>query len=139
MSFGNNISDYRNRIGMAQSELAKQSGLTLNKLIKIESNMSFPDNISVVKNIAAALGVNENTIFEYTDRLVMEANGKGSIKKLRQLNDVLFKAAHDVPPMVDDGDKKLFLQALESAFWTSVNGAKKRYTPHKYRKPELSQ
>ena len=137
MSFGNNVSDYRNRIGMAQSELAKQSGLTLNKIIKIESNMSFLENMSVVKNIAAALGVNENTIFEFTDRLVMEAKGKGCIKKLRQLNDLLTQAVREIPPAIDDNE--LLIQALVSSFWTCINEAKRRYTPHKYRKPELNQ
>ena len=137
MSFGYKVRRTRCHIGMTQSELAKRTGLTINKIEKIEHNRSFPANLFVVKKFAEALSVRTSVLFNYSDLLIMEAGQKGGLKKQRTFYFFITKFMRDMP-VLPKFEERAFLSAVNDSFWRCVEESKKRYTPYKYRKPDPS-
>ena len=142
MAFSENIIYYKCVNSLTREELAERSGINAGALKRMEEGKAFPYDMSYVEKIAEALNVKADDLFDYTDFLVMKAGKKSGLKRQRALRCIFDKTLdhinNTVPEMPED-DKRAFLSALDSAYWRSVEEAKKRYTPKKYRKPELTQ
>ena len=62
MNLNQNIAHYRKRLGMTQEQLAERLGVSAQSVSKWENGVSNPD-ISLLPELAAALGVDINTLF----------------------------------------------------------------------------
>ncbi len=57
MTIGENIKRVRNKLGLTQDDLVRQSGVKHTTLTKIESNVVVKPSVQTVAKIAKALGV----------------------------------------------------------------------------------
>ncbi len=125
MEFGEKIKNKRTELKMSQQTLADKSGLSLRTIQNYESGQRHPANISIVKDIAAVLGVSYEYLLDDKSQYVIDAALRGGKK-----------AALDVDRLISDiqgvfaggqlsqDDKDKVMRAINEIYWESKGAAK---------------
>jgi transcriptional regulator with XRE-family HTH domain len=133
-TFGDRLKELRAAKNMTQKELAKAANITTRSVQNYEIGVRTPANITVVQQLAGALGVLTNDLLGEDERLVVEASEKGGYKAKRDVKEL----ASEVTGLfaggdIDDAEKDAVMAALSNAYWNAKKKNEK-YTPKKYRK-----
>ena len=97
-----NLKKHRQRLGIAQPELAEKAGLSTHYLGMIEIARNFP-TVDVLERLAAALGVKPNELFSISDspEIAMEQLQRSILdmidKRLDNLEQKIAKIMPDTP------------------------------------------
>lgn len=123
MEFGEKIKKARTECGLSQTELAVKSGLSLRSIQNYESGQRHPANISIVKNIATALGVSYEYLLDDRSQYVIDAAARGGESAATDIDRLL----SDIQGLFAGGslsqqDRDKVMKAVNEIYWeTKVN------------------
>ena len=123
MEFGEKIRNARAQCGLSQNGLAEKSGLSLRSIQNYESGQRHPANISIVKNIASALGVSYEYLLDDKAQYVLDAAQKGGESAATDIDRLL----SDLQGLFAGGtlsqkDRDKVMKAVNEIYWeTKVN------------------
>ena len=123
MEFGEKIKKARTECGLSQTELAVKSGLSLRSIQNYESGQRHPANISIVKNIATALGVSYEYLLDDRSQYVIDAAVRGGESAATDIDRLL----SDIQGLFAGGslsqqDRDKVMKAVNEIYWeTKVN------------------
>lgn len=125
MNFGEKVRKKRIEAGLSQSGLAEKSGLSLRSIQNYESGQRSPANITIVKNIAKALGVSFEYLLDDRAQYVLDAAQKGgeaaAVDIDRLLSDIqgLFAGGR-----LSQNDKDKVMRAVNEIYWETKEEVK---------------
>ncbi len=131
MTFGEKIKNERTRLGLTQSQLAKQIGVTQRVITSYERNNSRPRGIEKYKCLAEVLGVNVNYLLNEDEAFVAKSEeefgyrGRKGAEKLVEEVTGLFAGGD----MAEEDMDELML-AIQEAYVVAKRNNKK-YAPKK--------
>ena len=125
MEFGEKIKNKRAEIKMSQQTLADKSGLSLRTIQNYESGQRHPANISIVKDIASALGVSYDYLLDDKSQYVIDAALRGGSEAAldvdRLISDIQGVFAGG---MLSQEDKDKVMRAINEIYWEAKDSAK---------------
>lgn len=120
MEFGEKIKAKRQELKISQSELAKKARLSLRSIQNYESGQRHPANISIVKDIAAVLGVSYDYLLDDRSQYVIDAEARGGKRAANDI-DTLLSDIHGLfaGGELSQGDKDKVMRAINEIYWES--------------------
>lgn len=132
MKFGEKLRTLRKEKNLKQEELAKQIGVSTRTIISYENNKSYPRRMSTYKQLADALGCEENYLRTENEDFITSAMEKYGSKGAAQAKAILEQAAAlFAGGELSDEDEMAFMYEMQSLYFDSKERAKK-FTPKKY-------
>lgn len=143
MSLGANIKRFRKLRGLTQEKLAKKANMSRSYLADVERDRYNP-SVDTLRAIAGALNVGVNELIDSLDEPVNDTvPGQLTPKEERDIAKDLERimenlesdnalAFHGEP--LDEETKRLLQISLENSLRLAKELAKKKFTPHKYKK-----
>ena len=132
MKFNERLKALREKSGMTQEQLAKESGVSARMIQRYESG-SYRPRLGGAEQIAKALNVTTDQLLGTDGMLVAQAAekyGARGTKQAQQLTDEVTGLFTGGELAQDDMD--VMMQAIMDAYWLAKEKNKK-YTPKKYR------
>ena len=132
MKFNERLKALREKSGMTQEQLAKESGVSARMIQRYESG-SYRPRLGGAEQIAKALNVTTDQLLGTDGMLVVQAAekyGTRSAGQAKQLTDEVTDLFTGGELPQDDMD--VMMQAIMDAYWLAKEKNKK-YTPKKYR------
>ena len=125
MEFGEKIKNKRTELKMSQQTLADKSGLSLRTIQNYESGQRHPANVSIVKDIAAVLGVSYEYLLDDKSQYVIDAALRGGSEAAldvdRLISDIQGVFAGG---MLSQDDKDKVMRAINEVYWEAKGSSK---------------
>jgi transcriptional regulator with XRE-family HTH domain len=125
-TFSDRVRDLRTDRSLTQKELAKLSGISLRSIQNYETAQRAPANISVVQQLAKALGTTSAELLGEDGRLVLEASERGGRSAARDVKELVTEVSGlFAGGEIDDSEKDAVMAALSAAYWDAKEKNKK--------------
>lgn len=126
MTFGENMRKTRTEQGITQQKLAERCSLSLRSIQNYESGYRSPNNLAIVKKIAAALGTTYDVLLDEEEQIVAEARESGGSSAARDVRQIL----GDVNSLfaggnMSDEDKDKVMHAIMDMYFAAKENNKK--------------
>ena len=136
MTFGEKVTNERNRLGLNQDELAKKIGVTRRVISSYENDSSRPRGTERYKKLAEALGVNINYLLSEDEAFIADVEDNYGHRGAKQAKELLAEVTGlFAGGEMADEDMREMVDAIQEAYLIAKKNNKK-YTPKKYRKDE---
>jgi transcriptional regulator with XRE-family HTH domain len=139
MKFGEKVREQRNKAGLLQADVAEAIGVTKRTLANYEGGASYPQDRSVYVKLANFFGVDVNYFLTENEEFLTAA-AKGYGKRGQAQAEVILEqaAALFAGGELSETDQLAFLHNMQALFLESKEIARKKYTPKKYRKNNVT-
>jgi transcriptional regulator with XRE-family HTH domain len=134
MTFAEKLRAARIKRGFSQTELATEIGTSLRTIQNYESGTRLPKSMDIYAKLAAALGVNEETLKDETTDFLFDAGRQYGSRGRRQAQDFIqdFRAMCAGGQM-DEDDLDFIMEALQSTYWETKR-YNRRFVNKRYQK-----
>ena len=125
MEFGEKIKVKRCELKMSQQTLADKSGLSLRTIQNYESGQRHPANVSIVKDIANAIGVTYEYLLDDKSQYVIDAALRGGEKAALDIDGILTNLQGlFAGGSLSQDDKDKVMRAINEIYWESKDNTK---------------
>lgn len=138
MTFGEKFKAERVRRKLTQQEAADGLGLNRRMITLYENNHCFPRTRDAYKKIADFFEVDVNYLLTDDEEFIVSASeryGSRAMKQARELVDGI--SGLFAGGMLSERDKDAVMRELQDIYWDSKARNIEKYTPKKYRKPDI--
>lgn len=138
MDFSQKIRNARAAKNMSQSQLAKETGLSLRTVQNYELGVRMPKKRETYTHLAKALEISEDVLLDENASFVIRANEEYGQNAAKQAWDLVSDfSAMCAGGHLEDEDMDAVMQALQQAYWEAKKNNRK-YVPKKYRNDDES-
>lgn len=138
MKFGEKVREQRKLAGLSQEDVAKAIGTTARTIGNYEAGASYPQDRSVYDKLANLFDVNVNYFYTENEEFLSLAVKNYGKKGLEQANAILEQAAAlFAGGELSEADQIAFLHTMQELFLESKQISRDKFTPKKFRKPDV--
>ncbi len=125
MEFAEKIKLKRSELKMSQQLLAQKAGLSLRTIQNYESGQRHPANITIVKDIANAMGITYEYLLDDKSQYVIEAGIRGGEKAAFDIDGLLSNIQGVFAGgSLSQEDKDKVIRAINEIYWESKECSK---------------
>ena len=133
MAFKDRLKEYRESLGMTQSELAAAAGVTMRTLQNYEAGRSYPKNQAGVMKLCDVFGCEPRQLFSTEDEFVQDAGASYGRRGVEQAKSIIAQtSALFAGGGLDEEDREAFMQAIMEIYFDSKRKAKK-FSPDRFK------
>lgn len=140
MTFGEKIRALRVEKHLTQQDFAKALGINTRMITRYENGISYPRSREAYQKIADFFGVDVNYLLTENEEFVVAASAQYGGRGRKQAQDLLNgMSALFAGGSLTEVDKDAVMQAMQEIYFESKARNIKKYTPKKYKLPDVDQ